>query len=263
MMITFNNLSVGFGNHSVLKNISGHIAKAQLVALIGENGAGKSTLLHALAGHYDFKGEVRFNNYPLSTLSQAHLATQRAVMMQSNLVGFDFSVFELIAMGRYPYAESLKMQAEKVHKYAALMDLTQYLSRRVSKLSGGEQQRVHMARTLAQLDAFSTHTKPKLMLLDEPTSALDMRHQHALLSCVKAFVEQGNSAIIAIHDLNLASLYATDAILLHDQKVLDSGPINTVLTESNLQQMYAMKLHVNSHPYNNAPMVFSQRQEFS
>ena len=101
------------------------------------------------------------------------------------------------------------------------------------------------------------------MLLDEPTSALDMRHQHALLSCVKVFVEQGNSAIIAIHDLNLASLYATDAILLHDQKVLDSGPINTVLTESNLQQMYAMKLHVNSHPYNNAPMVFSQRQEFS
>ena len=154
------------------------------------------------------------------------------------------------------------MQSEKVHKYAAIMDLSNYLTRRISALSGGEQQRVHMARTLAQLNAFTQSAEPKIMLLDEPTSALDMRHQHALLSCVKAFVEQGNSAIIAIHDLNLASLYSTDAILLHNKKVLQSGPINTVLTEQNLQQMYAMKLHVNPHPYNDAPMVFSQRQEF-
>ncbi|WP_213609955.1 heme ABC transporter ATP-binding protein [Pseudoalteromonas sp.] len=261
-MITFNNLSVAFGNHTILQNISNTIGKGQLVALIGENGAGKSTLLHTLAGMHHFDGDIFFNTKPLHAFTNNQLATQRAVMMQSNQIGFDFSVFELIAMGRYPYVESIKMQAEKVQQYAALMDLTDYLTRRMSALSGGEQQRVHMARTLAQLNAFSDSTQPKLMLLDEPTSALDMRHQHTLLSCVSAFVEQGNSAIIAIHDLNLASLYATDAILLHDKKVLDSGPINTVLTESNLQQMYAIKLHVNAHPYNNAPMVFSQRQEF-
>ncbi|MBQ4798714.1 heme ABC transporter ATP-binding protein [Pseudoalteromonas sp. MMG006] len=261
-MITFNNLSVGFGNHTVLNTINGSAEAGQLVALLGENGAGKSTLLHTLAGMHSFTGSVLFNAKPLATQAKKRLATQRAVMMQANHVGFDFTVFELIAMGRYPYVESLKMQSEKVHKYAAIMDLSQYLTRRVSALSGGEQQRVHMARTLAQLNAFTQSGEPKLMLLDEPTSALDMRHQHALLSCVKAFVEQGNSAIIAIHDLNLASLYATDAILLHNKKVLQSGPINTVLTEQNLQQMYAMKLHVNPHPYNDAPMVFSQRQEF-
>ncbi|WP_350609610.1 ATP-binding cassette domain-containing protein, partial [Pseudoalteromonas sp. 41-MNA-CIBAN-0057] len=85
------------------------------------------------------------------------------VMMQSNHVGFDFSVVELIAMGRYPYTESLKTQANKVQKYASLMDLTHYLTRRMSALSGGEQQRVHMARTLAQLDAFTAQTGPKLM----------------------------------------------------------------------------------------------------
>jgi len=261
-MITFNNLSVGFGNHTVLNTINGSAEAGQLVALLGENGAGKSTLLHTLAGMHSFTGSVLFNNKPLAAHAKKSLATQRAVMMQANHVGFDFTVFELIAMGRYPYVESLKMQSEKVHKYAAIMDLSNYLNRRVSALSGGEQQRVHMARTLAQLNAFTQSCEPKLMLLDEPTSALDMRHQHALLSCVKAFVEQGNSAIIAIHDLNLASLYATDAILLHNKKVLQSGPINTVLTEQNLQQMYAMKLHVNPHPYNDAPMVFSQRQEF-
>ncbi|MBH0068266.1 heme ABC transporter ATP-binding protein [Pseudoalteromonas sp. NZS100] len=261
-MIAFNNLSVGFGNHNVLNTINGSAKQGQLVALLGENGAGKSTLLHTLAGMHAFKGSVLFNNKPLTAHAKKSLATQRAVMMQANHVGFDFTVFELIAMGRYPYVESLKMQSEKVHKYAAIMDLSNYLTRRVSALSGGEQQRAHMARTLAQLNAFTQSAEPKLMLLDEPTSALDMRHQHALLSCVKAFVEQGNSAIIAIHDLNLASLYATDAILLHNKKVLQSGPINTVLTEQNLQQMYAMKLHVNPHPYNDAPMVFSQRQEF-
>ncbi|GAB0108783.1 heme ABC transporter ATP-binding protein [Pseudoalteromonas distincta] len=261
-MITFNNLTVGFDNHNVLNTISGSAKAGQLVALLGENGAGKSTLLHTLAGMHSFTGNVLFNAKPLASHAKKSLATQRAVMMQANHVGFDFTVFELIAMGRYPYVESLKMQSEKVNKYAAIMDLSNYLTRRVSALSGGEQQRVHMARTLAQLNAFTQSAEPKLMLLDEPTSALDMRHQHALLSCVKAFVEQGNSAIIAIHDLNLASLYATDAILLHNKKVLQSGPINTVLTEQNLQQMYAMKLHVNPHPYNDAPMVFSQRQEF-
>jgi len=262
-MITFNNLHVSFGHHPVLSDVNGNIQKGQLVALLGENGAGKSTLLHTLAGMYSFTGDILFKHQPLHYFAKHKLATQRAVMMQSNHVGFDFSVFELIAMGRYPYIEPLKIQAQKVHKYAALMDLTHYLTRRMSALSGGEQQRVHMARTLAQLDAFSANTEPKLMLLDEPTSALDMRHQHTLLSCVKTFVEQGNCAIIAIHDLNLASLYATDAILLHKQKILQSGPIKTVLTEQNLQQMYAMKLHVNPHPYNDAPMVFSQRQEFS
>ena len=261
-MITFNNLSVGFDNHSVLNAINGSAKQGQLVALLGENGAGKSTLLHTLAGMHSFTGSVLFNAKPLAAHAKKRLATQRAVMMQANHIGFDFTVFELIAMGRYPYVESLKMQSEKVNKYAAIMDLSHYLTRRVSALSGGEQQRVHMARTLAQLNAFTQSAEPKLMLLDEPTSALDMRHQHALLSCVKAFVGQGNSAIIAIHDLNLASLYATDAILLHNKKVLQSGPINTVLTEQNLQQMYAMKLHVNPHPYNDAPMVFSQRQEF-
>ena len=261
-MITFNNLSVGFDNHSILNAINGSAKQGQLVALLGENGAGKSTLLHTLAGMHAFTGSVLFNAKPLAAHAKKRLATQRAVMMQANHVGFDFTVFELIAMGRYQYVESLKMQSEKVNKYAAIMDLSHYLTRRVSALSGGEQQRVHMARTLAQLNAFTQSAEPKLMLLDEPTSALDMHHQHALLSCVKAFVGQGNSAIIAIHDLNLASLYATDAILLHNKKVLQSGPINTVLTEQNLQQMYAMKLHVNPHPYNDAPMVFSQRQEF-
>lgn len=262
-MITFNNLNIGFNTHRVLEGISGNIQAGQLVALIGENGAGKSTLLHTLTGMHPFEGDILFNTKPLHSFSKEQLASKRAVMMQSNHVGFDFSVFELIAMGRYPYTESLKTQANKVQKYASLMDLTHYLTRRMSALSGGEQQRVHMARTLAQLDAFTAQTGPKLMLLDEPTSALDMRHQHTLLSCVRTFVEQGNSAIIAIHDLNLASLYATNAILLHNQKVLQSGSINTVLTAQNLQQMYAMKLHVNPHPYNDAPMVFSQRQEFS
>ncbi|MCK8125917.1 heme ABC transporter ATP-binding protein [Pseudoalteromonas sp. 2CM39R] len=262
-MLSFNHLSVNFGEKAILQDLTSEIKAGQCVGLIGENGAGKSTLLHTLAGSHSYQGEILLNNQPLAKFSQAKLAHQRAVVMQSQQLGFAFTVQELVAMGRYPYKETTQHCAKKVAQYIDFMELGHLRDRRATALSGGELQRVSMARCLAQLDAFSDDTQPKLMLLDEPTSALDMRHQHALLGCVNKFVEQGNAAIIAIHDLNLASLYTSDIIMLHQKHILASGRTSDVLTEHNLKHIYAMPLYVKSHPLHDAPMIYSQRQEFS
>ena len=262
-MLKFKDLTIGYDSHTILQNITGHVQPGQLVALIGENGAGKSTLIHTLAKKHHYHGCIEFNDTPLNQYSHAELAQKRAVMMQTQELAFDFSCEELIAMGRYPYAETNAMTANKVAYYMSLMALSHLQGRRANTLSGGELQRVYMARCLAQLDAFEQSAQPKLLLLDEPTSALDMRHQHSLLSTIKKFVALGNSAVIAIHDLNLASLYATHGILLHNKHILAQGDINDVITEDNLHTLYSMPLHVKAHPYQNVPFIYSQRQEFS
>ncbi|WP_404339762.1 heme ABC transporter ATP-binding protein [Pseudoalteromonas mariniglutinosa] len=261
-MLSFNNLTIGYNKQPILRAISGQIQTGQLVALIGENGAGKSTLIHALAGKQKYHGQIQFNHLLLADYTSAELASQRAVMMQSEQLAFAFTCEELIAMGRYPYIETNATTADKVAQYMTLMDLNHLSGRRADTLSGGELQRVYMARCFAQLDAFSAPSQTKLMLLDEPTSALDMRHQHALLSTLKRFVEQGNSAIVAIHDLNLASLYASHGILLHKQEILAQGSISEVITEHHLKKIYAMPLYVKAHPLQNVPIIYSERQEF-
>ncbi|MEZ7277637.1 heme ABC transporter ATP-binding protein [Pseudoalteromonas sp. 68 DY56-GL68] len=261
-MLSFRNLNVSYGKTRILQNITGEVKVGQCVGLIGENGAGKSTLIHTLAGTIPYQGDVTLHNQPLAHYSQIELAHKRAVVMQSQQLGFAFTVQELVAMGRYSYKESAKQSAKKVAQYIDFMELSHLKERRTTALSGGELQRVSMARCLAQLDAFSDNSEPKLMLLDEPTSALDMRHQHTLLSCVKHFVDMGNAAIIAIHDLNLAGLYTSDIIMLHQKQILASGATPDVLTEQNLNHIYAMPLHVKPHPLHDAPMIYSQRQEF-
>ena len=215
-MIAFNNLSVGFGNHNVLNTINGSAKQGQLVALLGENGAGKSTLLHTLAGMHAFTGNVLFNNKPLAAHDKKSLATQRAVMMQANHVGFDFTVFELIAMGRYPYVESLKMQSEKVHKYAAIMDLSNYLTRRISALSGGEQQRVAIARAFA--------TEAKILFADEPTGNLDTATGAKIVELIFDLNKEFSTTLVLVtHDERLAQRCGRIVRLIAGEIESDSG----------------------------------------
>ena len=241
--------------------VAGTVDIGQFVALIGENGAGKSTLLHTLAGNLSYQGSVEFYQREMKAWSEEDLASARAVLTQQLNLSFDFAVPELIAMGRHPYAETQAQCYEKVSQYIELLDITKLSEKGTCTLSGGELQRVQMARCLAQLDAFSTESAGKLMLLDEPTSALDLRHQHRLLQLTKAFVRKGNSAIVAIHDLNLASLYADSIIILSQGRTVAQGEPKQVLTQHTLEQVYHTPMYVKQHPELALPMIFSEPQE--
>lgn len=260
-MLKFENVSVSLGNKTILNGVEGQVGVGQFVALIGENGAGKSTLLHTLSGNLSYQGSVEFYQREMSTWDEEQLAIARAVLTQQFSLSFDFSVPELIAMGRHPYAETQLQCYERVSQYIELLDIAKLSERGTRTLSGGELQRVQMARCLAQLDAFTADSAGKLMLLDEPTSALDLRHQHRLLQLTKAFVKKGNSAIVVIHDLNLASLYADSIIILSQGKIVVQGEPKQVLTQHTLEQVYHTPMYVKQHPELALPMIFSEPQE--
>ncbi|BDX05268.1 heme ABC transporter ATP-binding protein [Planctobacterium marinum] len=260
-MLQLQSVNVSRGHSKILSNLSCTIKPGKLVALVGENGAGKSTLLHAIAGSLPFNGQIRLLNKPLSDWPAKVLAQSRAVMMQQNALNFHFEVPEFIAMGRFAIQESNVQKQKRVAQLIQLLDLQSLIQRHTGQLSGGQLQRVNMARCLAQLDAFSEGCRNKLLLLDEPTSALDLRYQHRLLQVTKDFVQTGNSAIVAIHDMNLASLYADEVILLHKGQLLRHDESQAVLTPELLEPIYHTRMHIEPHPILNVPMIFSQPAE--
>ncbi|TQV75172.1 heme ABC transporter ATP-binding protein [Aliikangiella marina] len=262
-MLNFSKLTVSLGKRQIFSNLNGQCEGGQFVALVGENGAGKSTLLHTLAGERPYSGEVIFKNKSIDLWDIDQLATQRAVLTQHHNSAFAFAIPDIIAMGRHQLSETRQACVDKVQQYIQLMTLEGLLDRNIQQLSGGELQRVFMAKCLAQLDAFSEGSRNKLMLLDEPTSALDLRHQHRLLQIVKSFTQQGNTAIVAIHDLNLAALYADSVLLLHEGRLQAYGEPKTVFQQSILERVYRSPMHISSHPTLNHPMIFSEPQELT
>lgn len=260
-LLTAEELCIVRGKHTVLSNFTATVAPGELIVLVGENGAGKSSLLHALAGRLASQGTIKFQQKSMTDWTPAALAKQRAVMQQSETAMFAFRVAELVKMGRYPYAETRHQQQHNVHRYLTAMNLNHFASRAITELSGGERQRVQMARCLAQLDALSEQCHNKLLFLDEPTSALDLRHQHQLLTTVRHFVKQGNSAIVALHDVNLAGLYADRVWLLHNGQLWAEGLPSEVLTQAYLESVYETRMHIQPHPIHHRPMIFSEPKE--
>ena len=260
-MLDIQQLRVIRGRTSVLQNINCAIESGKLIVLIGENGAGKSTLLHAIAGNIHYQGNIHYGDQEIRQWRCEELARYRAVLSQQSQFNFQFSVPELIAMGRYPLTESKAQQQQRVADFIRLLDLETLAERNTEQLSGGQLQRVNMARCLAQLDAFSEFASGKLLLLDEPTSALDMRHQHRLMQIVQRFVAEGNTAIVAIHDLNLASLYADEVLLLSQGRLIKHGEKAQVLSQKFLEPVYQSHMFIHHHPRLNTPIIFSQPKE--
>lgn len=265
-MLKLQQVTVKRGHRTIFSDINCQIEPGQLVALVGENGAGKSTLLHAIAGSLPYLGDICLLDKNLKQWDEFELATKRAVLTQHHNNAFAFGIPELISMGRHLLSEPRTQSHKRVNEYIQLLELEGLLGRTTQQLSGGELQRVYFAKCLAQLDAFAktdTNLNRGLMLLDEPTSALDLRHQHRLLQLVRQYCNQQNSAVVAIHDLNLASLYADKVLLLHNGKLHAFGSPEQVLTRHNLEAVYQTSMHVTQHPTYDYQMIFSEPKDLS
>lgn len=260
-------LTFSIGGATLLSDADIGLNAGELHAIIGRNGAGKSTLLKLLTGELSpTRGSIDLWDKPLSHHRPRLLARHRGVLAQHTELHFDYRALEVVLLGRIPHQ---KNQIETDEDVAIALDclhrvgLAGYEDRNYLTLSGGEQQRVHFARVIAQVTPGSLHKDdatrlPPLLFLDEPTSSLDLHHQSQILEIVRRLALDNGAAVLAVlHDLNLAARYADRITLLVSGSVTACGTPDEVLCEDTLRHAFRHDVRVQRHPCFDCPLVIS------
>ncbi|MBD3611242.1 MAG: heme ABC transporter ATP-binding protein [Hydrogenovibrio crunogenus] len=249
-MLTAEKLCVERQGHRILSDVSVEISPGQVVAVLGANGAGKSTLLQCLSGDVsEAKQHVFLNGKNLDSYTSQALAMARAVMPQSVQMDFAFLVSELVEMGLWQIPRQSDKQ-QRVDEALALFGIETLKQRDYQTLSGGEQQRVQLARVVAQLlTPIAQADAPRYLLLDECTANLDFAHQHQVFEVVKKLANTYQMGVfVVLHDMNLAAQYADHLVLLKQGKVLDQGSVESMLIPSKIEELYDFPVQVLPHP---------------
>jgi iron complex transport system ATP-binding protein len=247
------NLSLAYGRNVVIKDLTFQAMPGEMVGLIGPNGSGKSTIIKALSRVIEpHSGKILLDGKNISGISRTELARLIGVVPQMPLLPSSFSAFEIVLMGRNPHLGVFQYESVKdmsITWQAMERTATQSLAeRRISELSGGEIQRVVIARVLAQ--------EPKSILLDEPTANLDISHQVEILDLIKNLCLENNlTVIITLHDLNLASQYCSRLILINHGRIHAQGTPGEVINPENIKEVYGAEECVYTHPFNGLPIV--------
>ncbi|WP_102029317.1 heme ABC transporter ATP-binding protein [Salirhabdus sp. Marseille-P4669] len=252
-MLTVQNISKHYKEQVVLKNISFQVKEGTCFGIIGPNGVGKSTLLKIISGLIEpSSGKIMLRNKELASISQKKLAREMAVLSQSGLPTYPLSVEDTIMMGRYPhlhwYEREGKKDKEIVERVMEQTGVTSLREKLLDTLSGGERQRVAIAKAMVQ--------QPKLLLLDEPTTYLDIHHQLVVLQLVKKWQkEAGLTVVMVMHDLNLASQFCDQLLLLNNGGIEKVGSIEEVIEKDTLSKVYETVPEIIEHPINKVPQV--------
>jgi len=249
-MLEIKNLNFSYGNISVLKEITFTAMAGEFITIIGPNGAGKSTLIKMIDGIlHAGQSEILLEGVPISNFSRKELAQKIAYLPQDSKFAFDYTIREVVMMGRFPYLKG-------VHTYTAgdlhivkemmiLMEIEQFSDRSFNELSGGEKQRVLIASALAQ--------QPNIILLDEPTSALDLHHQIAIYHILKKLQREQNLTIIVVtHDINLAAQYCERMTLMGNGMIIRDDTPENVLQFNLLQEIFGVKVYIDINPLTNS-----------
>jgi iron complex transport system ATP-binding protein len=252
-MLKIKNISVFYHQRQILFGIDLNVESGEVVALIGPNGAGKSTLIRAVSGVTPIRsGSVHTNGDNFSTLNSIQRARYIATVPQAVMLPPAYAVWETVLFGRTPYLNFLGQFSEKdeerAHSALERVHALDLLERRVGELSGGEQQRILLARALCQ--------STPILLLDEPTAHLDLQYQISLLELVHELAHKDNLAVlIALHDLNLAARYADRVALMVAGQLQAVGNPREVLRSEVISQAYCLPVQVVEHPFMDSPLV--------
>jgi iron complex transport system ATP-binding protein len=252
-MLDIRSLYASYNGNEVLKDINLQVAPGEVLALIGPNGAGKTTLIRAASGVLRPKaGKVYAGGSDIFQLPPQLRASRLAVVPQARTLPPSFTVYQTVLLGRTPYlswtGKPNSHDAQRVRWALAKTCTAELAERLIGELSGGEQQRVLLARALAQ--------DTPVLLLDEPTAHLDLRHQSDLLNLVRDLAhEQKLAVLMALHDLNLVALYADRVALLVDGQLTTTGSPDEVLTAGYLSESYRVPLSVTVHPEYGTPLI--------
>jgi len=253
--IRIKNLSFGYNESPVLRNISLELQRAGFTSIVGPNGSGKSTLLKQISGILKpDQGSLEINGADMNAISKKDIARIMAVVPQNTALEFDFKVMDVVLMGRYPYVNRFKGETQKDReisienmKYTNTYHLR---DRSFNQLSGGERQRVILAQALAQ--------QPKILLLDEPISHLDLQHQIEIMSLIKKLsIDQQLTVIAVLHDLNIAAAYSDYIVMMKDGALHHQGTPVEALTAENIQQVFNIDVEVEVSASTNKPYIYA------
>ena len=242
------NVEFRYASVPILKDICIELAASEMLGVVGPNGAGKSTLLRCIDRILKpQRGSILLDEREIKKMSMLELAKKLGYIPQSTSQVFPATVFDTVLLGRRPHVgwRSSEKDTEKVLETLQMLNIEEFAMRDINEISGGQQQKVFIARALTQ--------EPDVLLLDEPTSNLDIKHQLEVMEIIKSIVrEKEISAIMAIHDLNLASRYADRIIMMTDGEIFSAGDSVSVLTPESIKQVYGVEAevnHIHGRPY--------------
>ncbi|HYG19740.1 MAG TPA: heme ABC transporter ATP-binding protein [Ohtaekwangia sp.] len=256
-MLQASNISLQVKQKVILNDVSITLEPGTFTALVGPNGAGKSSLLKVMAQeHTHYRGDVILNGRHAKVYKPLELSRVRAVLPQCTTVYFSFSVQQIVMLGRHGYRHSKKENGRIVHEVMNLTGIEHLEDRNYLTLSGGEKQRVQLARVLAQV--WEETVFPRYILLDEPTASLDIAQQQNMFSLAKRMCERNIGVMAIIHDLNQAIQFADQLYFLRDGQVTSGGKAREVFTKSNIEETFCCKVNVFSDPCNKCPYIIPQ-----
>lgn len=258
-MLCADRLCIALRNKPVLADVSLKLTCPELVVVIGPNGAGKTTFLKALSGELPCdRGNVTLDNKPISAWPVEALAQRMAVLPQASALNFPFHVEEVVALGRFPHSSGARVDACLVEKSLELMDVTHLSERAYNTLSGGEKQRVQIARVFAQILHAPNESDKKLLLMDEPSSQLDIEHQHRLMVTLQTLKASGVLSVVVMHDFNLAAQYADRILVLAETELYAEGNVEDVFVPDMFKNVFNVDTTVMQHPESGRPVVISK-----
>lgn len=252
-MIKIKNLSFQYDKEVVLKGVSLEIPKHNFIGIIGPNGAGKSTLLKCISGFLKSKdGKILIANKLIADYDKIELAKIISVVVQQPYFEFDFSVKEIVLMGKFPYLKFWqnfsKNDENATDRILYELELSHLSNRRLSELSGGEFQLVMLARALNQ--------NTEILLLDEPAAHLDVHHQIKIFSILKKLNVVQNKTIISVsHNINLAAEFCDKILIMSKGEIADFGKVQKVINEKKLSEIYQVPIKVMNNPFTNKPNI--------
>jgi iron complex transport system ATP-binding protein len=251
--ISLSHVSVSIKDHTLVTDISFELERGQVMSIIGPNGAGKSTLLSAITGDLEYDGDISISGLSEKTVERAR---QISVLPQLSLLNFPFRVHEVVGLSRIPHCTGKQNDAVIVNKALELMDISFLADRLYTELSGGEKQRVQLARVFAQIWQQSDAAQgSRILLLDEPTAALDLGHQQLLMRTIRKQAASGVTIIMVLHDLNLVARYSDRILALQCSEQAAFGSPQDVITADNVNRLFDVNTIIVPHPDDGIPIV--------
>jgi iron complex transport system ATP-binding protein len=248
-VLTIRDLSVHGWGGQLLHHISVDVKAGELLAIIGPNGAGKTTLMNSIVNTHQHQlvGDIDVCGQAASVWQSEARARHIAFLPQASVLSFPFTVEEVVSLSRTPHNTGVQLDRQIIHEALQALDINHLKQRLYTQLSGGEKQRVQLARVMAQIWR-SDDAEQRLLLLDEPTSSLDLGHQEQLMDAVRLFANQGVATVMIVHDVNLAMRHADTVLALRDGKVIAQGQPSDVVNSALMKTLYNVNVTTIRHP---------------